>query len=97
MLAEVVASGELVGVSNSTRHQAPSSGLSATFSPEAVEKGQGEGSPSTDDRASSSGLTAPFSPEAAEKGKGGREEGRLEVCLTEVENESFWLVPIEDR
>ena len=33
MLAEVVASGELVGVSNSTRHQAPSSGLSAIFSP----------------------------------------------------------------
>ena len=41
MLAEVVASEEPGGLPNSVGHQAPSSGLSATFSPGAGEKGQG--------------------------------------------------------
>ncbi len=41
MLAGVVASEEPGGLPNSVGHQAPSSGLAATFSPEAGEKGQG--------------------------------------------------------
>ena len=45
MLAGVVASEEPGGLPNSVGHQAPSSGLAATFSPEAGEEGQNEEAP----------------------------------------------------
>ena len=66
--------------------EAPSSGLSATFSPDAGEKGQAEEAPS-------SGVTATFSSGAGEKGQGesARDNGAQQGPR------AGWLVPIELR